>query len=192
MMNFGGQRRTIETGCGWRCVGHPQEVNGKFKIHKRLCDICRESHTKELPKFSNEAANINGSWKGIKSINNQPNQILTTALVDGEQFDIVCDANNINNAMDETYSYLKASLNPSGYTKSQKKRQKQKAKKQAEKDKDIITDAVLKHIPNDIMDKFCDKYEEDADEDKAAWELAELIAGNMTDEEVAEMLYRLK
>jgi hypothetical protein len=197
MLNFGGQRRTIETGCGWRCAGHPREVNGKFKIHKRLCDVCRESHTKELPKFSNEAANINGSWKGNKCINNQPNQILTTALVDGEQYDIVCDSNNINNAMNEgKFTALniitgRVTQEPI-LTKSQKKRQKQKAKKQAEKDKDIITDAVLKHIPNDILYKFCDKYEEDADEDKAAWELAELIAGNMTDEEVVEMLNRLK
>ena len=129
MFNFGGQRRILETGCGWRCVGHPREVNGKFKIHKRLCDFCRESNTKELPKFSNEAANINGSWKGIKSINNQPTKEVTTALVDGEQFDIVCDANNINNAMDETYSYFRTSLNPNGYTKSQKKRRNKKAKK---------------------------------------------------------------
>jgi hypothetical protein len=191
MLNFGGQRRTIETGCGWRCVGHPQEVNGKFKIHMRLCDICRENHTKELPKFSNEAAIINGSWGWIKCRNNQPNQILTTALANGEQYDILTDASNINSAMEALNIITGRVTQEPILTKSQKKRRKQKAKKQAEKNEDIITDAILKHIPNDIMDKFCDKYEEDADEDKATWELAELIAGNMTDEEVVEMLNRL-
>jgi hypothetical protein len=192
----GGQRRTIEAGCGWRCVGHPQEVNGKFRLHKKYCETCRENHTQELPSFNKEAGNING-WKGITNRNQQPNQMLTTAFIKGEQYDIFSGANNLQKAMDETY--LTANLIAGGFTqaepvltKSQKKRRNKKAKKQAEKDEDIITDAVLKHIPNDIMDKFCDKYEEDADEDKATWELAELIAGNMTDEEVAEMLNRLK
>jgi hypothetical protein len=134
MFNFGGQIRILETGCGWRCVGHPREVNGKFKIHKRLCEICRESHTKELPKFSNEAANINGSWKGIKSRNNQPTKVVTSAMVDGEQYDILCDANNIDNAINEgKFTALnivtgRVTQEPI-LTKSQKKRRNKKAKK---------------------------------------------------------------
>jgi len=131
----GGQRRTIEAGCGWRCVGHPQEVNGKFRIHKKYCDTCRESHTQELPSFNGEAGKING-WKGITNRNQQPNQMLTSAFIEGEQYDIHTKAKNMKEAMDETY--LTANLIAGGVipaepkqTKSQKKRQKQKAKKEA-------------------------------------------------------------
>ena len=153
----GGQRRTIEAGCGWRCAGHPQEVNGKFRIHKKFCETCRENHTQELPSFNKEAGNING-WKGITNRNQQPNQMLTTAFINGEQYDIFSGANNLNTAMEETY--LTANLIAGGFTqaepvlsKSQKKRQKQKAKKNAE-DKKPETSEL-----QELMDIINGKYE---------------------------------
>ena len=198
-MNYqkGGQRRTIETGCGWRCVGHPNEVNGKYKIHKKFCDTCKDSIT-ELPSFNKDAGKING-WKGIKNKHQQPNQMLTTAFVDGERNDIfLTGVTNIEMAMDDaklTASLIAENLIPNHtapITKSQKKRMKKLNKKinqGNEKFEEIITDAMLKHIPNEQMDKFLDKYDaENIDEDEAVWELAELITGNMTDEEVNKML----
>ena len=52
----GGQRRTVETPCGWICQGHPTEVNKKFERHKRYCNKCQclnmneEPHTIKRPK----------------------------------------------------------------------------------------------------------------------------------------------
>jgi len=153
----GGQRRTIEAGCGWRCAGHPQEVNGKFRLHKKYCETCRENHTQELPSFNKEAGNING-WKGITNRNQQPNQMLTSAFIEGEQYDIFTKASSMKEAMDETY--LTANLIAGGFTqaepvlsKSQKKRQKQKAKKNAE-DKKPETSEL-----QELMDIMSGKYE---------------------------------
>jgi hypothetical protein len=131
----GGQRRTIEAGCGWRCVGHPQEVNKKFILHKKYCNTCREHHNQELPDFNKEGGKMNG-WKGITNRNQQPNQMLTTAFINGEHYDIFSKATSMKEAMDDTY--LTANLIAGGVipaeptlSKSQKKRQKQKAKKEA-------------------------------------------------------------
>lgn len=129
----GGQRRTIEAGCGWRCVGHPQEVNGKYRIHKKICNTCKESNTSELPEF-NKAAGLMNGWKGLTNRNQLPNQMLTTALIDGEQYDIFSGASKLADAMDE--AYLTANLiadnfiqvQPKELSKSQKKRLKKKAK----------------------------------------------------------------
>ena len=136
MFQRGGQRRTIEAGCGWRCVGHPQEVNGKFKIHKKICNICKDNYTEGLPEFNKEGGKMNG-WKGITNRGQQPNQMLTTALIEGEEYNIYSKASSMKEAMDETI--LTANLLAGGaeaigaeppLTKSQKKRQKKKAKKQ--------------------------------------------------------------
>jgi hypothetical protein len=99
MFQRGGQRRTIEAGCGWRCVGHPQEVNGKFKLHKKYCNTCRDAHTEELPSFNKEGGKMNG-WKGITNKGQQPNQMLTTAFIEGEQYDIHTKDNSMKESMD--------------------------------------------------------------------------------------------
>lgn len=98
----GGQRRTIEAGCGWRCVGHPTEVNKKYARHKRVCKDCKESNSlAELPEFDKTAGLVNG-WKGITNRNQQPNQMLTTAYIDGERNDLFINGvTNMEDAMSD-------------------------------------------------------------------------------------------
>lgn len=128
----GGQRRTIEAPCGWRCVGHPQEVNKKYLLHRKYCkEGCKEITT-DIPEFNKEAGLMNG-WKGITNRNQQPNQMLTTALVDGERYDIFTNANTLEKSMEDTRllaNLMAENILPApALSKSQKKRQKQKAKK---------------------------------------------------------------
>jgi hypothetical protein len=137
MFNRGGQRRTIEAGCGWCCVGHPTEVNKKYLRHKRYCNDCKEI-TAILPKFNKNL--ING-WKGNFSESQKPNQLISSVFVDGERKDIILDGVKYKNneytrerlvtAFLEEECMVKVPL-----SKSQKKRQKQKAKKEAEKEAD--------------------------------------------------------
>lgn len=154
MFQRGGQRRTIEAGCGWRCVGHPQEVNGKFKIHKKFCNTCKDSYTEGLPEFNKEGGKMNG-WKGITNRGQQPNQMLTTALVNGEEYNIYTKASSMKEAMDETYltaNILAGAAEPT-LSKSQKKRQKQKVKKLNDKDKNHYEDIIERLAEEDFNRK---------------------------------------
>lgn len=103
-MGKGGQRRTIQAECGWRCVGHPQEVDGKFRIHKRFCKTCVESQT-ELPAFNKAAGLING-WKGLTEKKQKPDEILTT-IVGGDRVNdiLIRGVNNVESALDGARIY---------------------------------------------------------------------------------------
>jgi hypothetical protein len=172
MFNRGGQRRTIEAGCGWRCVGHPQEVNKKYLIHKRYCNDCGESEY-DAPEFNKEGANMNG-WKGVNIKQNVPNKMLTTAFINGVRQDIMLDGiTNMEDAMDE--ARLVAGLtNPKPLSKSQKKRQKQKSKKNTEplikpfhieEEEDIgvkqelLAGATYMYVPPDKLEEFLNNAE---------------------------------
>lgn len=55
----GGQRRSIQTSCGWKCVGHPQEVNKKCERHIRICkNGCNKNVT--IPEYNPRAGEFNG------------------------------------------------------------------------------------------------------------------------------------
>jgi hypothetical protein len=95
MFNRGGQKRTIELGCGFRIVGHPREVEGKLKIHKKRCSACSEFDTK-VPEFSREAGVING-WNGCRG-GKKTTKMMTTAFVNGEMSDYLVDASSIAEA----------------------------------------------------------------------------------------------
>ena len=99
MYNKGGQRRTIEAGCGYKCVGHPTEVNKKWIRHKRTCSVCKEGNSlKELPTHNKEGGLTNG-WNGFTG-KKQSNRVLTTAYIDGKRNDIYLDGvKGIENAM---------------------------------------------------------------------------------------------
>ena len=104
MFNKGGQRRTIEAPCGWRCVGHPQEVNGKFRIHKRICSTCKDGKT-QLPEFSRENGDDNG-WdgivnKGCRGKGTIAKNFVSTCVIDGKQVDIRQEATSVDNAVDK-------------------------------------------------------------------------------------------
>ena len=155
----GGQRRTIEAGCGYRCVGHPNEVNKKYLIHKRYCSTCNEGIT-ELPEFNKTAGLING-WKGINNRNNQPEQHLTTAFVDGERFDVLTKANTLEKAMEDvrlTANLLAENIietpEPVKLSKSQKKRMKKKGRAAVKKDEnedDDITEENIEEFVRKIL-----------------------------------------
>jgi hypothetical protein len=125
----GGQRRTIEVGCGWRCVGHPQEVNKKYILHKRYCKDCIDNNkVDELAEFNKVGGKMNG-WKGITNRNQQPNQMLTTTYVNGLRQDIIMSgANTIDKAMDNSRLFMELVNEQPTLSKGQKKRQKAKAK----------------------------------------------------------------
>ena len=194
----GGQRRTMEAGCGWRCVGHPQEVNGKWAIHRRYCNECRETQLEELPEFNREAGLMNG-WGGITNRNQQPNRMLTTAVVEGEPMNIITNTNSIQNAMDEarlSAEIIEGNAEPV-LTRKQKKRMRVKAKKQAKKEakqdegRELIARAIFKNVPFDKVDDFLDKFEDAEGDDAGLMELAELLGEHIELEEFKELLNRL-
>jgi len=79
--NKGGQRRTMESSCGWRCVGHPTEVNKKYELHKKYCKECGGvNYTPE--KFNHNGALMNG-WKGQFHHTNTKKETLSTVIVNG-------------------------------------------------------------------------------------------------------------
>ena len=61
MLN-GGQRRTIQSGCGWSCRKTPRECDYLFKLHRKRCEDCRDKG--DLPAFNNVNASANG-WNGV-------------------------------------------------------------------------------------------------------------------------------
>jgi hypothetical protein len=102
----GGQRRTMETPCGWRRVGSVREVNKLFMLHKRHCDICKQLEYKETG-FCNEAG-INNGWNGISG-NNLVSDYHSICYKDGERVDVMAvnvssieEATNILNDNVET------------------------------------------------------------------------------------------
>lgn len=103
MFNRGGQQRTIQTPCGFQIKGHPQEVDKKLIRHTKYCNGCKEIRgDAELVypcKFNKEAGLMNG-WNGLRANGGAPTQMMTTAYVDGERFDILTDAHNLIDAMD--------------------------------------------------------------------------------------------
>ena len=129
----GGQRRTLEAGCGWKTCGHPQEVNKKWEIHRRYCLNCMNSQQREMPEFDKTAGLMNG-WKGVDNNNQKHKKMLTTAYINGERNDILVDGvSTLHQAMDRTK--LTASLiaeeegigeNFNCLSRSQKKRMRKK------------------------------------------------------------------
>jgi hypothetical protein len=190
MFNRGGQRRTLEAGCGWRCVGHPTEVNKKYKLHRKYCKTCGEVEY-QAPEFNREGANMNG-WNGVRLKPNCPNQMLTTAFVNGVRQDILLDGiNNMENAMDE--ARLVAGLtNPKPLSKSQKKRQKQKAKKSTEEDigvkQELLAGAISMYVPPDKLEEFLDNAE---GRDHNETEVVELIMKYMPFDKVELLMSEL-
>ena len=96
MVKTGGQRRTIETRCGWRCDGHPREVNGKHKIHIKFCDICKND---KLPDFNKSITN---GWKGVASGGIGINKNYTTTCVTNDmEINIRLNAKSVNDALNK-------------------------------------------------------------------------------------------
>jgi len=126
--NRGGKRRTIQSSCGWRCVGHPTEVDKKYIIHKRHCKECGEQSL-QLPEFNGAGGRVNG-WNGLKG-HSKVNQMLSTTFVDGLRRDILVEnVNTIPKATDKAVDILLTEAAPAiPLSASKKKRMKQKAKK---------------------------------------------------------------
>lgn len=98
----GGQRRTLEAPCGWRCIGHPNESNGRYAIHRRHCSKCIEINAiTDLPEFNKATIKTNG-WKGLLRNGNKPSKMLTTAFIDGQRQDILVDASTMEEALNDT------------------------------------------------------------------------------------------
>jgi len=148
----GGQRRTIQTNCGWICVGHPTEVNKKFLIHKRYCKDC-SNNISVLPEYNREEGLING-WKGLNGNLEQTNKIMTTVFVNGVRKDILVEGvSNIEDSMKDvklllslTEEEIKELQETPVLTKSKQKRQKQKAKKEREKKAELTEDETLRAL----------------------------------------------
>ena len=193
MFNRGGQRRTLEAGCGYKCVGHPTEVNKKYLLHKRYCKECGESET-EPPEFNKEAGNMNG-WKGVSLKQNVPNQMLTTAFINGVRQDILLDGiTNMEDAMDNARLVV-GLTDPKPLSKSQKKRQKQKIKKaNAEvpdigKKQELLAGATYMYVPPDKLEEFLDRAEGRDHNEK---ELVDLIMKYMPVDKATLLLEELQ
>ena len=107
MFNRGGQKRTIELACGFRIVGHPREVDGKHKIHKKRCSTCSEEDIK-IPKFNQESGELNGSngFRGEKKLT----KMRASTIVNGVQTDIMTDATTVEKAISSVKAISSAKL----------------------------------------------------------------------------------
>ena len=135
MFNKGGQRRTIQAPCGWTAVGHPREVNGKYNIHRRFCEICKDCES-EVPEFNKANGNYNG-WKGISNRNHTgkgtiSNQFISEAVCNGESFMVHTSGTSLDAAMKniEEYGELITEIaDPEPKTDKKKRKKNKKAKK---------------------------------------------------------------
>ena len=107
MFNRGGQKRTIELACGFRIVGHPREVDGKHKIHKKRCSTCSEVDIK-IPKFNQESGEINGS-NGFRD-EKKLTKMRASTIVNGVQTDIMTDATTVEKAISSVKAISLAKL----------------------------------------------------------------------------------
>ena len=41
--NMGGTHRTVELGCGFVFKGDPKRLDVQLKLHKKICEKCKES-----------------------------------------------------------------------------------------------------------------------------------------------------
>jgi hypothetical protein len=53
----GGKNRNLNSTCGWSTNGTPREVEGKFKIHCKVCSLCSKC---KLNEFDESAGLMNG------------------------------------------------------------------------------------------------------------------------------------
>jgi hypothetical protein len=102
MYNRGGQRRTIQSSCGWCRTGHPTEVNRLYLLHKKFCKEGCGSTEYEAPEFNKTAGNMNG-WKGATIKGHKPQQVQSTCLVNGKRIEVVSEANSINEAISDLH-----------------------------------------------------------------------------------------
>ena len=65
-INQGGQRRTIQLGCGYTTKGSVKECEFKMKLHSKRCSLCVGNHKSK--EFDNSMALHNG-WNGLKGSN---------------------------------------------------------------------------------------------------------------------------
>lgn len=65
-INFGGQRRTIQSGCGYTATGSVRDCNFKIKLHQKKCDICKGGIVPT--EFDRLGAEFNG-WNGLRGSN---------------------------------------------------------------------------------------------------------------------------
>jgi hypothetical protein len=99
----GGQRRTIEYECGFRIVGHPNEVNQKHKRHMRLCPVCVDTakNLQTLPDFDKDIGRKNG-WKGLTT-KGVVKEKVAFAYRDGESIGFIREeGNSIEKVIEKT------------------------------------------------------------------------------------------
>ena len=78
--------RTLTTGCGWSTNGSVREVNGKLKLHRRVCEYCKQidlgkyekPNKKQGDKNGINAVRINAKGYPVK----QPNQTKIVSIKD--------------------------------------------------------------------------------------------------------------
>ncbi len=99
-MNLGGQKRTIETPCGFIMKGHPQEINKKHARHYRVCKTCilirKDEQSIVLPNFCKLSGSVNG-WNGVKNTADT-REMKVTAVIDGVEFNFSVASNNVADA----------------------------------------------------------------------------------------------
>ena len=113
--NKGGQRRTATLGCGWSCVGHPNEVDAKTRRHMRICEVCKSADKSavEIPKWD-KAIGMSNGWKGVNStMSGTTTDGLTNIVVNGKRFVVNVEGKTTEERTElaTTYAeYIKAML----------------------------------------------------------------------------------
>ena len=74
-MTQGGQRRTIQLGCGFMFSGSVRECEFKVKLHRKKCSMCGIDNAMPC-EFNKSVAKHNG-WNGLRGTNKVSNIIST-------------------------------------------------------------------------------------------------------------------
>lgn len=105
-VNFGGQRRTIQTGCGYTATGSVRDCNFKIKLHQKRCAICGGA---TLPtEFDRQGGAYNG-WDGLRGSNRVEGR-LTTVSRNGVVFHTMTEANS----MEGSFNFIRRTNNLDG------------------------------------------------------------------------------
>lgn len=196
MFNRGGQQRTIQTPCGFQIKGHPQEVDKKLIRHTKYCKECKEIRgDAEIVypcQFSKEAGLMNG-WNGLTAKGQIPQKMMTTAFVDGERFDILTDAKNLTDAMEneKLKTEILRQIDAGEKVGGRRRKTKKNKKKKNEDKEELLAQTMFYKVPEDKIDDFLLKLET-MNEADAEEMLAGLLASNMEEVELKNLLKELE
>ena len=135
---------------------------------------------------------MNG-WNGLTAKGQIPQKMMTTAFVDGERFDILTDAKNLTDAMEneKLKTEILRQIDAGEKVGGRRRKTKKNKKKKNEDKEELLAQTMFYKVPEDKIDDFLLKLET-MNEADAEEMLAGLLASNMEEAELKNLLKELE